>query len=103
MNFYLLLKIWVKNIGKNISKNLSGKYKPGMLAMCQELLDQAIKICADPLKTSPKRVIQKTAEATGGLIGNKIAKRIKKISKNSKQINSERVTNEHDKEIPNER
>ena len=39
-----------------------------------------------------------TAEASSGLIGNKIANRITKVSKNSQQNNSETVTNEHDKE-----
>ena len=47
-----------KNIGKNISKSLSGKYS-------QELLDHAKQSATDALKTSPKRVIQKTAEASG--------------------------------------
>ena len=37
------------------------------------------------------------------MIGNKIANRIKKVSKNSQQNNIETVPNEHDKEIPNER
>ena len=50
-----------------------------------------------------KKVIQKTAEATGGLIGNKIANKITKLSKNSQQNNSKTVTNEHDKETPKER
>ena len=40
---------------------------------------------------------QKTAEATGDLIGNKFAKRITKCSRNS-----ETVTNENYKEIPKE-
>ena len=42
---------------------------------------------------------QKTAEATGDLIANKTTK----VSKNSQQNNSEIVTNENDKKIPNER
>ena len=42
-------------------------------------------------------------EATGDLIGDKIAKKITKISKNSQQNNLETVTNEHDKEVPKER
>ena len=42
---------------------------------------------------------QKTAEATGDFIANKITK----VSKNSQQNNSEIVTNENDKKIPNER
>ena len=48
-------------------------------------------------------MIQKTAEATVDLIGNKIAEKITKVSKTSQQNNSETVTNEHDKEIPKER
>ena len=43
-----------KNNGKNISKSLSGKYSPGMLAMCQKLLDNAKKSATDALKTSSK-------------------------------------------------
>ena len=42
---------------------------------------------------------QTTAQATGDLIGDKIAK----ITKNSQQNNSETITNERDKEIPKER
>ena len=86
------------NIGKNISKSFSGKYSPGMLAMHQKLLDHAKKSATDALKTSSKRVIQKTEEVTGDLIGNKIADKITKVSKNL-----ETVTNETDKEIPKER
>ena len=37
------------------------------------------------------------------MIGNKIAKRITKVSKNAQQNNSERVTNEYDQEIPKEK
>ena len=79
-----------KNIGKNISKSMSGKYS-------QKLLDHAKKSATDTLKTSSKRVIQKAAEAAGGLIGNKTSNTITKVSKNSQQNNSETVTNEHDK------
>ena len=90
----------VKNIGKNVSKNLSGKYSPGMLAMRQKLLDHAKQSATDVLKTVSKSAIQKTAEATGDLFGNKIANKIIKVSKNSQQKNSETVANENDKEIP---
>ena len=44
-----------KNIGKSISKNLSGKYS-------QQLLDHAKQSATDGLKTSLKGVIQKAAE-----------------------------------------
>ena len=85
-----------KNIGKNIHKNLRGKY-------CQKLLHHAKQSATHGLKTTSKRVIQKTAEATGNLIGNKFDNRITKVSKNLHQNNSETVTNENCKEIPEER
>ena len=54
------------------------------------------------LKLLQKESFKKTAEATGNLIDNKIANKMKKVSKTSQQINSELVTNEHDKEITKE-
>ena len=63
-----------------------------------------IKLSAtDALVTASKIAVQKTAEASGDLIGNNIAKRITKVSKNSQQNNSKIVTNEHDKKMPKER
>ena len=79
-----------KNMGKNVSKNVICKYS-------QKPLDHAKKSAADALKSSSKIVIQKTAEATEDLIGNKISNKIARVSKNSQQNISEIVTNEHDK------
>ena len=62
-----------------------------MLNNLQQTLKQQIKLLQ-------KESFNKTAEATDDLIGNKIANRITKVSKNSQQNNSETVTNEHDKE-----
>ena len=45
----------------------------------------------------------KAAEATGDLIGNKIANKITRFSRISPQNNSETITNKHDKEILKER
>ena len=39
-------------------------------------MDTATKTGIDAAKTESKRVVQKTAEATGDLIGNKIADKI---------------------------
>ena len=75
---------------------MSGKYS-------QKLLGHAKKFVTDALKTSSKQIIQKIAEGTGDLIGNKTDNKITKLSKNSPQNNSETVTNEHDKEIPKEK
>ena len=58
-----------KNIGKNISKILAGKYS-------QKVLHHAKQSANDAFKTTSKRVFQKTVEAIGDLIGNKIADRI---------------------------
>ena len=69
---------FAKNMGKidkNMTKSLSDKYS-------QKLLDHAKQSATDAFKTASKRAIQKTAEATGDLIGCKIADRITKISKN---------------------
>ena len=65
-----------------MSKILSSKYN-------QKLLDHAKQSATDALKTSSKRAIQKTAEATGDLIGIKIADKIKRSSKTSPQCKSE--------------
>ena len=74
-------RIYVKGYGslffaKNIGKNLSNKYG-------QKLLDSAKKSTAEAIKTASKRAIQKTAEAAGDLIDNKIADRIMSVSKKS--------------------
>ena len=76
MKCYVFLS-FAKNIGMNISKILSGKYS-------QKLLDSAKKSGADALKTASKRAIQKTAEATGNLIGKKIADAVAKLYDNNK-------------------
>ena len=81
-------------MGKNISKNLSGKYS-------QKLLDHAKQSATDALKTISKSVLQKAAEATVDLIGNKIIK-LRGFQKIHNRI-IQTVTNELDKEIPKER
>ena len=86
-----------KIIGENISKNLSGKYSPGILAMRKDFLIMLNKLQQMRLKLLQKEQFKKAE--TGHLICNKITK---KISKNSQRNNSEIVTNEHDKEIPKE-
>ena len=72
-------RIYVKGHGflsfaKNMVKNLSNKYS-------KKLLDTAKKSTTDAIKTASRRAIQKIAEATGDLIGNKIADKIVSVSK----------------------
>ena len=63
MDFYFLLKTLV------ITNNKHG----------QKLVDTSKKSATDAFKTASKRAIQKTAEATGDLVGNKIADKITSI------------------------
>ena len=65
MNFYLLLKILAKTEVVSIVKNLLTVLK---------------KSAADEIKTASKRAIEKTAKATGDLIGNKMADNITSTS-----------------------
>ena len=61
------------SFAKNFGKSLSNKY--GL-----KLLNSANKSTADAIKTSSKKAIQKTAEATGDLNGNNIADKITSVS-----------------------
>ena len=80
-------RIYVKGYGflsfaKNMGKSLSNKYG-------QKLLDSAKKFTTDAIKTASKRAIQKTAEATGDLIGNKTADKISASKKSAKIMKTE--------------
>ena len=80
---------YVKSYGflffaKNIGKNLGNKYG-------QKLVDTAKKSATDELKIASKRAIQKTAEATGDLIRNKIADKSISISKKKKKLQEDEL------------
>ena len=79
-------RIFVKGYGflsfaKNMGKRLSNKYG-------QKLFDSAKKSTAGAIKTASKRAIQKTAEATGDLIDNKITYKITSVLKKSNNNNN---------------
>ena len=66
-----------------------------------KLLNSAKTSTTDAIKTASKRVIQKTAEATGDLIDNTTADKTTSVSKKSpKELHSQ---NEDEIEIPKER
>ena len=68
-----------------VAKSLSNKYG-------QKLLDSAKKSTPDAIKTTSRRAIQKTAEATGDLIGKKIADKITSVSKKSaKELSNDKT------------
>ena len=51
----------------------------------KKLIDTATKTGIDGAKTASKRMVQKTAEAAGDLIGNKIADKITLLGKPKKK------------------
>ena len=69
--------------------NLSNKYG-------KKIIDTAKKSTTDAIKTASKRAIQKTTEATGDLIGIKIADKITSISK---KFNKELPNNDKKEEV----
>ena len=81
------------SFAKNIGKIRSSKYS-------QKLFDSTKKSVTVAIKTASKRAIQKTAEANGDLIGNKIADKITSTSKKSLKV---LPSNEANNEIPKER
>ena len=74
-----------------MGENLSNKYG-------QKRLDSAKKSTTDAKKAASKRVIQKIAEATRDLIGNKIADKITSVSTelHSKRPNSNNNNNNNE-------
>ena len=70
--------------------------------MQSKVIDIAKQYTADALKTASKIEIQKAAEVTGDLIGNKIADKITKVSpQNSpKTVKNETKDMGFDREIP---
>ena len=55
------------------------------------LIDTATKTGIDAVKTTSKRIAQKTAEATGDLIGNKMADKITSIGKSKEKQKTNKV------------
>ena len=75
-----------------MGKELSNQYS-------RKFFDSAKKSTTNAIKTASKRAIWKTTEATGDLIGNKIADKIPSISRKS----SKELQDENEIEIPKER
>ena len=67
--------IYVKGYGSmSFARSMSNKYG-------KKLVGTAKRSATDAIKTASERAIQKTAEATGDLIGNKIVDKITSVSK----------------------
>ena len=60
----------------------------------KKLLDKSLDVGKDFAKRAGKKVLTKSAEATGELIGNKIADRITKSTRNKAQKEDDRIMEE---------
>ena len=74
--FFSFAKSTGKSLSGSLSKSTSCKYE-------QKPLDTTKKSATHALKIASKRAIQKTAEATGDLGGNKTAEKIRKAASKS--------------------
>ena len=70
------------DVGKSMKKNMVKK------------LDNSLSAGKDFAKIASKKVLTKSAEATGDLIGNKIADRITKSARNKEQKEDDRIMKE---------
>ena len=76
-------RIYVKGYGfMSFARSMSNKYG-------KKLVDTAKKSAADAIKTASKRAIEKSEEATGHLIGNKIVDKTTRVFKKKSNNNND--------------
>ena len=71
----------------SFAKNTGNKYG-------RKIFDKSIDTSKDFAKIAGKKVLHKSAEATGEMIGNKVADRITKSSRNKAQKEDDRIMEE---------
>ena len=94
---------FAKNIGNKYGRKLFGKSidvgKKMSNKYGRKVLDKSMDSGKDFAKIAGKKVLTKSAEAAGDLIGNKIADRITKSSRNKEQKEDDRIMEETQKFI----
>ena len=76
----------------SFAKNIGNKYRRNIFD--KSIDDNSISADKDFAKIAGKNVLTKSAEATGDLIGNKIADRITKSTRNKEQKEDARIMEE---------
>ena len=71
----------------DVSKSMKNKYG-------KKILDNSLSAGKDFAKIAGKKVLTKSAEVTGDLVGNKIADRITKSARNKEQKEDDRIMEE---------
>ena len=89
---------FAKNIGNKYGRKLFDKSidvgKSMKKKYGKRILDNSLSADKDFVKIAGKKVLGKSAEATGDLIGNKIADRITKSTRNKAQREDDRIMEE---------
>ena len=85
---------FAKNIGNKYGKKIFDKSIDVSKKYGNKFLDNSISAGKDFAKIAGKNVLTKSAEATGDMIGNKVADRITKSSRNKAQNEDDRIMEE---------
>ena len=85
---------FAKNMGSKYGKKLFDKSIDVSNKYGRKLLDKSMDIGKNFLKKASKTVLDKSAESTGEMIGNKIADRITRKSRNKKEKEDDRIMEE---------
>ena len=76
---------FAENIGNKYGRKIFDKSLAGSNKYGRKILDKSIDATKDFTKIAGKKVLHKSAEATGEIIGNKVADRKTKSSRNKAQ------------------
>ena len=82
---------FARNIGNKYGKKIFDVSKSTKKKYCKKILDNSLSAGKDFAKIAAKKVLTKSAEATGDLIGNKIPDRITKSARNKEQKEDDRI------------
>ena len=86
---------FARNIGNKYGKKIFDKsLDVGKKKYGKKILHNSLSAGKDFAKIAGKKVVTKSAEATGDLIGNKIADRITKSTRNKEQKEDDRIKEE---------
>ena len=85
---------FARNIGNKYGKKIFDVGKCMKKEYGKKILDNSLSAGKDFAKIAGKKVLTKSAEATGDLIGNKIADRITKSARNKEQKEDDRIMEE---------
>ena len=85
---------FAKNIGNKYGRKIFDKKKDASNKYARKILDKNMDASKDFAKIAGKNVLHKSAEATGEMIGNKVADKITKSSRNKAQKEDDRIMEE---------